>query len=325
MAIYAAKTRTKSVEHMRNAHRINSDGPIKIDDDAQSTVVEQQQQAAISSPRHGVVTQVDVMAFRRALIHWIILAHIALSCVEQEAFRALIGLLNPVILQYLFRAGNSIRKLIMEDFQQRRERVKEDLRAARSRIHISFDLWTSPNSMAMNGVIAHYLTKDLIARSLLIGLRRVEGTHSGENIAITVIQVLKDFEIEQKIGYFVTDNADNNNTCVAEICKQIGLSRPKTRRLRCFGHIINLAAKAFLFGDFDQVFDLDIDDAHSVKLEICHEKELLAFWRKRGAIGKLHNLVIWIRKTPQRRQAFMKLGQGEEEITRCKLIYMLYF
>jgi hypothetical protein len=38
----------------------------------------------------------------------------------------------------------------------------------------------------------------------------------------------------------------------------------KTRRLRCFGHVINLAAKAFLFGKDRVGNDPDLSDSENI-------------------------------------------------------------
>ncbi|KAF5703911.1 restless-like transposase [Fusarium mundagurra] len=61
----------------------------------------------------------------------------------------------------------------------------------------------------------------------------------------------------------------------------------KRRRLRCFGHIVNLFAQALLIGK----------DAEK---------------RKRGAIGRLHNIIKYIRASPQRRQFFTSIVCGGE-------------
>ncbi|KAK4921410.1 hypothetical protein LTR28_012767, partial [Elasticomyces elasticus] len=48
-------------------------------------------------------------------------------------------------------------------------------------------------------------------------------------------------------GYFTTDNADSNDNMLRWIAKEIPGFDPITRRIRCQGHIINLAVQAFLF------------------------------------------------------------------------------
>jgi hypothetical protein len=50
-------------------------------------------------------------------------------------------------------------------------------------IHLSFDLWTSSNYMSIMAVVAHYCDNAHINRTRLIALRRLRGSHSGENIA----------------------------------------------------------------------------------------------------------------------------------------------
>lgn len=86
---------------------------------------------------------------------------------------------------------------------------------------------------------------------------------------------------------------------------------------------MNLAAKAFLFGNNPDAFELDADKLSNLKLEVKHELELLALWRKRGSIGKLHKIMLYIRRSPQRRQSFMKLGAQDDPDIRSKCL--LYF
>ena len=114
-----------------------------------------------------------LQAFQTALICWVAIAHIALSCVEVDAFQDLIQVLNPALFEHLYKSGNSIRNSIMKDFEARKGKVKDELARPLSKIHVSFDLWTAPNTIAILGVVAHYLTPDLKARSLLIGLKEV--------------------------------------------------------------------------------------------------------------------------------------------------------
>jgi hypothetical protein len=45
--------------------------------------------------------------------------------------------------------------------------------------------------------------------------------------------------------------------------------------MRCYGYIINLIVKAFLFGDNLDIFKLEIENFKKLKLEICYKHELL--------------------------------------------------
>ena len=48
------------------------------------------------------------------------------------------------------------------------------------------------------------------------------------------------------------DNAESNDTCVDTVLRvlypKMPVKKRKARRLRCFGHIVNLCAQAFIIG-----------------------------------------------------------------------------
>jgi hypothetical protein len=48
------------------------------------------------------------------------------------------------------------------------------------------------------------------------------------------------------LGYFVLNNALNNNTTFVELVKTLGFD-PKAKRLCYIGHIFNLIAKRYLY------------------------------------------------------------------------------
>jgi len=88
------------------------------------------------------------------------------------------------------------------------------MKAARSLILISFDLWTSPNAYAILGVVAHYIDRSGNRRHVVIGLCEVLGEYSGENIAVVLVALFKEYKIARKIGYFMADNAESNDKCI---------------------------------------------------------------------------------------------------------------
>jgi hypothetical protein len=183
--------------------------------------------------------------------------HVALSVVEDPTFRELMLYVCPAIEPFFVRTGRTIRNWIIEEFKKQRLRIKGELALSRSIIHISFDLWNSPNSLGMIAVVAHFLDRNLKNQSFLIDMRRVKGSHSGENIAEAVIPILGEMGIVSKLGYFITDNATTCDVAINLILERL---RPeilyrKERRVRCLGYIINLAAKAFLFGDDKECFE----------------------------------------------------------------------
>jgi hypothetical protein len=249
----------------------------------------------------GLISTVQADRFRYLLIRWIVCMHVALSVVEDSTFRDLVLYICPALDPLLVKAGNTIRRWIMTEFKRQKQVICNELAQAKSQISISFDLWTSPNSLAFCAVVAHFIDKDLHNRSTLIGLPRVRGCHSGENIAEAVISVLSMLDVS-KLGYFCTDNANTNDLAIKIILQRLrpDIRHPQKRRVRCLGHIINLAAMAFLFGNDPASLEAEASNIG----ESTYLEAQLHFWRRKGSKGKLHNLVYFIRKTPQRRERF---------------------
>jgi hypothetical protein len=78
------------------------------------------------------------------------------------------------------------------------------------------------------------------------------------------------------------------------------------RRVRCLGHILNLAVKAFLFNKDADAFKEDTN----FKRSNSYIKKLRELWRKKRPIRKFYNLVLYIRVTSQRREKFLDLLKG---------------
>jgi hypothetical protein len=207
----------------------------------------------------------------------------------------------------------------MSYFNKAKSAVIENLSTA-TVVHFTFDLWTSPNHRSFLGVVGHWVDADGNLHNTLLGLRRFYGAHTGANQAAYFWQVAKEFSLTKKIGYFTLDNASNNDTAlviIGNMLKGIGVSfDPIRRRLRCFGHVINLVVKAFLWGVDVDAFEQDIASYQELEKEV----EELITWRKRGPMGKLHNICVWICRTPQRRDMFEeKVKQQLGHITNAKV------
>jgi len=43
-------------------------------------------------------------------------------------------------------------------------------------------------------------------------IQEMDGAHTGENICHTFMRIVEDYDIRDRIGYFVMDNATNNDT-----------------------------------------------------------------------------------------------------------------
>jgi hypothetical protein len=105
--------------------------------------------------------------------------------------------------------------------------------------------------------------------SLLIALKEMEGSHSGENIATAILPVCGDLRIEDKLGFFISDNKHtSNDRAVNVLCRELGLGNLVPRRLLCLEYIINLSAKAFLYSNEEGSFDFEAEELSTLKIDI---------------------------------------------------------
>jgi hypothetical protein len=81
-------------------------------------------------------------------------------------------------------------------------------------IHFTFDLWTSSNLLCLNGVFAHYLDAFGKKKKILLSIPSINDSHTGENIAQGVADIIMEFGLEKRVGYFVLDNAANNDKAI---------------------------------------------------------------------------------------------------------------
>ncbi|KAI1522274.1 hypothetical protein PtrSN002B_012220, partial [Pyrenophora tritici-repentis] len=148
------------------------------------------------------------------------------------------------------------------------------------------------------GIVAYYVDSSGELRDLPIALLQLTGAHTSEAMAKVVMAIFKQFEITVgKLGYFVLDNAHNNNTTINTLALQMGFSATE-RRLRCGPHTLNLIGQMLLWGEEKESYDNE-------ETERVNEAENMATWRGDGPLGVLLAVINYI-KTPQQYALFEK-------------------
>lgn len=252
-------------------------------------------------------------------VEWLVSTNQSLRQATHSKLRELAAFRNPIVRPVYPDSHNTARTYVTDTFTASKDLVVRDLQAARSTITISFDNWLADNELDLLGIMAHYLDKHLKLKSVLLGLRP-SYSHTGENIAESLLGVLREYQVSDKVGYFVADNAKNNDAALRTLAKDLSID-PITQRLRCSGHIINLVANAILYGtDTDCVLDADLmqsdhqDDGElqdsatvtAFAAALCNQDPAarLAAWRSKGPVGKLHNIVVHVKSGAARRRYF---------------------
>ncbi|KAF5236049.1 hypothetical protein FANTH_11424 [Fusarium anthophilum] len=229
-------------------------------------------------------------------------ANLSFRVPEYKGLQKVFQYLNPLVHETSANLTHeTVRARIIDEFNKYKSRVIHTLSRSPSQVHSAFDGWASRNRHSFFSVNAFFLDEDTFQpRKIVLGLPNVAIAHTGENISAAVMEVLDDFELiaNNKIGYIILDNAASNEGAVEAIGHKLQWQNPVSRRIRCFGHILHLVAKALLFiKDSNTLEDLDADD--------------FAEWTKRGPVGKLHNLVVWVNRSNKAAAILRKL-QGED-------------
>jgi hypothetical protein len=73
-----------------------------------------------------------------------------------------------------------------------------------------------------------------------------------------VLIIIAEYKISDFIRYFISNNVLSNNVAINVVYRELKLAYLVIRRLRYLGYIINLAAKAFLYGKEEGNFNFEI-------------------------------------------------------------------
>ncbi|KAF5227806.1 hypothetical protein FANTH_14671, partial [Fusarium anthophilum] len=127
------------------------------------------------------------------------------------------------------------------------ERVKDALRKSPGQIHFQYDGWKSGNRHALYGITCVFRDSNNRPQKCVLGLPELTERHTGENIAGQIIDIIREYEFSDKLGYFTLDNAGNNRTSMGELGLEFGFDWEK-RWVRCIGHVVNIVVKQMLEG-----------------------------------------------------------------------------
>jgi hypothetical protein len=137
----------------------------------------------------SLVLSLNANHFQYHLLHWIIKEQLPFTTVENENFKSMMLAISLSVGRCLV-GKSTIRTWVNEEFARAQLEVGKVLAEAVSKIHISFDLWASPNGYAIYAVCAHFIGSDHHNHSVLLGLKRMTGTHHGEDIVEVIISIL---------------------------------------------------------------------------------------------------------------------------------------
>lgn len=169
---------------------------------------------SISQAAANKLSGFSTQAFRLAAVSWLVENNHPISEFESPAFRELIAMANPEAAGALWASHASVARYIVRLYDYLKPIVVKELSEAQSKIHVSFDGWTTKGGKrGYLGIVAHYVDSSGVLKDLPIALPQLTGAHTGERMAEVVCTTLQQFGVNPlTVGYFVLDNATNNDT-----------------------------------------------------------------------------------------------------------------
>ena len=255
-------------------------------------------------------------AINEALVQLIAVRNLPYNCMTWPELHALLMIVNYMVEDVLRSSAAEVPKLMKSSYMTHKNILRKKLQSAISKIHLTADVWTSPNCKSFLGICAHFVddeTKRLC--QAILALPEVEEGHGGEQQAGVLLPVLEDYGIVDKIGYVTGDNHGSNDKLCHFISKHLsdqGINwSPVHHRIRCHGHVVNLAIQAFLFSKDHDAIDVtcqqvEAKDGVEKDIQLLEQwKKAKSYgWRQMGPLGKVHNTAVHIRIDNIRWNAF---------------------
>jgi hypothetical protein len=158
-------------------------------------------------------------------------------------------------------------------------------------------------------VNCQFVDENGVLRQVLLDLIEVDSEQrkTGSYLASLLIQTCQDYSLLHRLGWITSDNVTVNDTLVRSIelhMRNSGITNwtEKTRRLRCIGHIINLATQAFIFADNVEAAEIAYTRAEISQLDNELDNESLISMEstdcslvKQPALQKLKALAVAMR------------------------------
>ena len=254
---------------------------------------------------------VDQQAFNAALIELISRRNLPIQLVEWPEFYTLLNACNPQAPALVVRSRSAVTPLLKSVFDSYRQRVVDRLHRSHTLIHFAVDAWSSPGHRSLLAVVAHFTTPGhLGTERALLGLREIAG-HTGVEMADKVEEVIDDYELRDNVGFFTLDNATSNDVLVDTLAIRLRFANTLDvpRRVRCHGHILNLAVQAFLFGKDEEANTEAESQVEQLSLlestgTIAPDENHASRWRGLGVLGRIHNIVMFIHSSDKRHRIF---------------------
>ena len=134
-------------------------------------------------------------AFREAQMLLSARRHVPLNLATWPEYQALLMAINPAIEELLTGSGDTVAADLDRAYTAYQQSIREKLKLARSPIHFSMDMWSSPHCKAFIAVHAQWVDENYIPRKALLGLPNLRQSHSGAAMTPHLMDIIRKYHL----------------------------------------------------------------------------------------------------------------------------------
>ncbi|KAJ5742543.1 uncharacterized protein N7511_011275, partial [Penicillium nucicola] len=264
-------------------------------------------------PRRSTSTEFSQTTFQKKILRFITTTRLPFRTVEQQEFKDLLQYIRLAKSELNIPSARSIRRLLDNE-----QSVLSKL-PSRSYLSIALGCWTSPFGQAFLAITGYFLDQGLNYCKVLLGFEHMQGSHTGTHLSETVIRILQEHGITDRVLSITTHNASNNNTMiqgVQEMVQSHALHNTSVFRVPCIVHVIQLSLKDLLGKIKANPKNAEAESEWSgERTKSLQSAPGYASGNIVATLKKIRELTVFITASPQRREAFRAL-----QITEPKLL-----
>ncbi|KAK3898866.1 hypothetical protein C8A05DRAFT_37540, partial [Staphylotrichum tortipilum] len=187
-AMYSIAATTNASKHLRAEHGFldpaTSEHPSKRPKtSSMPSVLEQQQAAALVRP----VLKPTADTIENLLLSWIVTDDLSFTTLENPSLRKLFHIFNPTLAPIVSVSDDTLQRSTARWYNTEKMALQKTLASTPFKIHLSFDAWTSPNTITLLAVVAHFIDDKFNLQAKLLSMVPLKGSHSGETQSVAIL------------------------------------------------------------------------------------------------------------------------------------------
>uniref|UniRef100_I1PMA2 BED-type domain-containing protein n=1 Tax=Oryza glaberrima TaxID=4538 RepID=I1PMA2_ORYGL len=206
--------------------------------------IQLRQQQLLLNPYGTVRTwEYDPMVAQKSLARLIARQDLPLNFGESPAFENYIKTAHNPRFQAVSRQTTT--RDLKNVYDEGSQSLKELFSTCTFSVSMTSDIWSGKAKEDYVSVVVHFINDDWQMQKRVLGLRLIDVSHTGENIAERIREVVNEYHLADKIFAVTLDNASANSKAM-EILQPLFCVYAESFLLhqRCACHIINLIVKS---------------------------------------------------------------------------------